>query len=397
MKPIAILFFICLTDVLGFGIIIPLLPYIGLRMGATPDLITPIMASYSLCQFIAAPIWGRLSDRFGRRPVLLLALTGLGLSYVMLAFATSIAWLLASRMFAGFMAGNLSAAMAYASDVTTPEERAKGLGLIGAAIGIGFALGPALGGILAGEDQASANFVLPALVSASLSLLALLGVWLLLPESHPASKRVARSAAHKRANSPLALLRRKVDLRWLVLAAVLVTVGHGILESIAAIWAKGAFGFGPRRAGLLILEIAVFAIIMQGRIVGLLVPRFGEKRIAISGIVIYMAGLAVLASVHTIAPAMVGLALCGVGAGAFTPCASALASKQAEPHERGAVLGTYQASSSLARIFGPAASGPLYSHVSTVAPFVAAMCALAPAIWFVNRLRSAERDRPAGG
>jgi MFS family permease len=289
------------------------------------------------------------------------------------------------------MAGNLSAAMAYASDVTRPEERAKGLGLIGAAIGIGFALGPALGGILAGEDLATANFTLPALVSASLSLLALLGVWLVLPESHPAAQRSADAVAHGRADAPFALLRRKVDLRLLVLAVVLVTFGHGILESIAAIWAKHAFGFGPRRSGLLILEIAVFAIIMQGRIVGLLVPRFGEKTIAISGIAIYMAGLAVLASVQAIAPAMAGLALCGIGAGAFTPCASALASKQAEPHERGAVLGTYQASSSLARIFGPAASGPLFAHVSPVAPFVAAICALAPAIWFVSRLRRDQR------
>ncbi|MGB8328148.1 MAG: MFS transporter [Steroidobacteraceae bacterium] len=381
MKPLAILFFICLIDVLGFGIIIPLLPYIGVRLGATPDLITPIMASYSFCQFISAPIWGRLSDRYGRRPILMTAMAGLALSYVALGFATSLWLVVASRAFGGLMAGNLAAAMAYASDVTRPEERAKGLGLIGAAIGIGFALGPALGGLLAGENPGTANFLRPALVSASLSLVALLGVWFVLPEPD----RVAHHSVGR--GSSFALLGRKPALLLLTLAALLVTSGQGILESIAAIWAMGAFGFGPRRAGLLLLCIAFFAIVMQGGIVGRLVAWMGERRVALAGIGCYIAGLALLAIAPTLALALVGLAFCGLGSGAFSPSASALASKQAEGHERGAVLGTYQSAASLARIIGPLVSGPLYQHVAIAAPFVAGLAALVPAALLIGALR----------
>jgi DHA1 family tetracycline resistance protein-like MFS transporter len=381
MKPLAVLFFICLIDVLGFGIIIPLLPYIGVRLGATPDLITPIMASYSLCQFISAPIWGRLSDRYGRRPILMTAMAGLALSYVVLGFATSLWMVVASRAFGGLMAGNLAAAMAYASDVTRPEERAKGLGLIGAAIGIGFALGPALGGLLAGENPGTANFLRPALVSASLSMVALLGVWFVLPEPG----RVAHHSASR--DSAIALLGRKPALLLLTLAALLVTSGQGILESIAAIWAMGAFGFGPRRAGLLLLCIALFAIVMQGGIVGRLVAWMGERHVALAGIGCYIAGLALLAVAPTLILALVGLAFCGLGSGAFSPSASALASKQAEAHERGAVLGTYQSAASLARIIGPLVSGPLYQHVAVAAPFVAGLAALVPAALLIGALR----------
>src|SRR5687767_8025938 len=133
------------------------------RFGADPQTITWIMGSYSLCQLVSAPIWGRLSDRFGRRPILISSLVGASISYVMLGFADNLLWLLVSRMLAGLMAGNLAAAFAYASDVSRPEDRAKTLGMVGAAIGTGFMLGPAIGGVLAGEDERTANFLIPAL------------------------------------------------------------------------------------------------------------------------------------------------------------------------------------------------------------------------------------------
>ena len=172
MRPLLILFGIVVVDLLGFGIIIPLFPYMAVRLGATPEQITPILAVYSLCQFIAAPLWGRLSDRFGRRPILMSSMLGAAASYLMLAFGDGIGWLVASRALGGIMAGNISAAMAYASDVTTSENRARGLGMVGAAIGIGFMLGPALGGLLSGGDLKTASFEVPALVAASLSVAA---------------------------------------------------------------------------------------------------------------------------------------------------------------------------------------------------------------------------------
>src|SRR5580704_5046739 len=178
------LFVVSMIDVLGFGVLIPLVPYMAHEYGAGPILTTAILGSYSLCQLLAAPIWGRLSDRYGRRPILMSSLSGACLSYVILGFANSAWMVLAARMLAGFMAGNLSAAFAYASDVSTPATRAGSLGLVGAAIGIGFMLGIPIGGILSGDHAQNANFVWPAVVSASLSLLALALVKFLLPESH---------------------------------------------------------------------------------------------------------------------------------------------------------------------------------------------------------------------
>jgi DHA1 family tetracycline resistance protein-like MFS transporter len=200
------------------------------------------------------------------------SLAGACLSYVMLAYASNIWWLLASRMLAGFMAGNIAAAFAYAADVSRDENRAATLGLIGAAIGIGFSLGPPLGGLLAGADPLSANFVRPAVVSVGASLLAIVLVWRVLPESHMAAQR-----AHARApRRSLQLLRARPALALLAAATLVVTYSQSILESIFAIWALHRYGFGPRAVGLLLFAIALPALLMQGGIVRVLVPRVGH-------------------------------------------------------------------------------------------------------------------------
>ena len=184
-----ILFLIVFIDLVGFGIIIPLLPFFAEHYAASPAMVGFLLASYSLTQFIAAPFWGRISDRFGRRPVLLITLFGAAVSYVLLGVSNSLFMLFIARGLGGFMAGNISAAFAYVADVTTPENRSRGMGAIGAAFGSGFIAGPAIGGILAGPDPINADFRTPALAAAGLSAIALVMAFFILKESLSAEIR----------------------------------------------------------------------------------------------------------------------------------------------------------------------------------------------------------------
>jgi MFS transporter, DHA1 family, tetracycline resistance protein len=384
-RQLGALFLFCIIDTLGFGILVPLVPYMADRFGVAPQFITPLLGSYSLCQLLAAPWWGQLSDRYGRRPVLMSSLAGACLSYLLLAGARNVWWLLASRMLAGLMAGNIAAAFAYAADVSAPEKRAATLGLIGAAIGIGFALGPPVGGLLAGTDLRSANFVVPALVSAGTSVLAILLVRLVLPESHTAAQRAAHSEARRRGS--WRLLRERRALALLAAATLVVTYSQSILESIFAIFALHRYGLGPRTVGFLLFGIALPALLMQGGVVRLLAPRLGEVRLASYGVLAYVAGLVTLAQAPTLAVTVIGLVLCGLGLGAYNPSASALASKQSHGHDRGAVMGAYVASASLARVLGPFTSGPLYVLLGPTAPFLVGACVTLPAAWLLRRAR----------
>ena len=382
-RQLAALFSFCVIDTLGFGILIPLVPYMADRFGTATQFITPVLGSYSLCQLLAAPWWGRLSDRYGRRPVLMSSLCGACVSYVLLGFAANIWWLLASRMLAGAMAGNIAAAFAYAADVSAPEKRAAALGVVGAAIGIGFTLGQPIGGLLAGGDPHTANFSLPAAVSVGTSLVAILLVRFVLPESHTAEHR--RQDQHEPRRSAWRLFAARKALALLAAATLMVTYSQSILESIFAIWALHRYGYGPRVVGFLLFAVALPALLMQGGLVRLLVPRLGEGRLASAGVVAYVAGLLFLGYAGALGATVSGLLLCGVGLGAYNPSASALASKQSRGHDRGAVMGAYVASASLARVLGPLSSGALYAALGPAAPFLVGACVTLPAAYLVRR------------
>jgi len=385
LKPLWALCIVVVIDVLGFGVLIPLIPYMAIRYGAPPDLNTPILGIYSLCQLLAAPLWGRLSDRFGRRPILLSSMLGACGSYVILAFAHSLAALFLSRGLAGFMAGNLAAAMAYASDISTPSDRAKTMGMVGASIGIGFMLGPGVGGLLAGEHLESANFLRPALLSVSLSVVAMLLVLFLLPESHARDRASGLSVpASRPARVPAwRLLRELPGLRLLALATLLVTFSQSTLESIFAIWAAARFHFGPLAVGMTLFVLAIVAVATQGGLVRKLAPRFGEHRLAIAGIVAVVLGLATVALANRLGLVVTGFVLCGLGVGLFNPSGAALASHQAQANNRGAIMGVYQSGTSTARVIAPFVSGPVYERFGASAPYLIACLVTLQAVWCV--------------
>jgi MFS family permease len=284
------------------------------------------------------------------------------------------------------MAGNISAAFAYASDVSESRNRAASLGLIGAAIGIGFTVGPAVGGVLAGDNPATASFLRPALVSACLSIVALLLVAFMLPESNTPERRAQRREAVR--TGPIRLLLDRPALRRIAGATLFMTSAQSMLDSILGLWALVQFGFGPRTVGLLIFCIAILAVVMQGALVRILVPRLGEPNLAILGTLTFVGGLAIVSLALGFALTLVGLALCGIGMGAFTPSNSALASKQADEHDHGVVMGTYQSCSSLARVIGPFVSGPLYATFGPHSPFLVGACVALPAAWLIWQARS---------
>ena len=385
------LFVVCVIDVLGFGILIPLIPYMATQFGASPALITPILGTYSLFQLLGAPLWGALSDRYGRRPILITSMLGACGSYLLLASTTTVPMLFVARALAGFMAGNIAAAMAYASDISSSADRARSLGMVGAAIGIGFMLGPAIGGALAGEQLQGANFLLPALVSAALSLVAVLLVWLMLPESRTAEQRASHSLEAR--SSRLTLLRERPVLRWLTLAVLLVTFSQSMLDSTFAIWAMDRYHVGPRTVGLAILALAIVAVAMQTIGVRRLVPRLGEYRLALAGIACWVCGMIALALSSSLLLTVPGLVLCGLGAGAFTPSGSALASHEAQAHNRGAILGTYQVGTSLARVAAPFISGSIFQRFGPSAPFLLGGLVTLQAAWCMLAARRRHRGR----
>ena len=338
------------------------------------------------------------------------SLLGACLSYGILGFADNLWMLLMSRMLAGFMAGNLAAAFAYASDVSTPQTRARSMGMVGAAIGIGFMLGMPIGGALAGDHAQTANFLWPAVASAATSLVALALVKFRLPESrirHPDQdlrddeRTLVAPDVPRFVAGPWALLRQRPRLLSIAAAALLVTIAQGILESIFALWALNRFGAGPRTVGFALFGAALVAVVMQGALVRVLAPRFGERHLAQAGIGAYVVGLLLVGLAgRSLTAVALGLLFSGAGTGAFSPCASALASRQSTGNDRGAVMGTYQAATSLARVIGPFVAGPLYALWGANSPFLVAACITAPAallLWRSQGSGTADAELTAGG
>jgi MFS transporter, DHA1 family, tetracycline resistance protein len=390
------LFLIVFVDLVGFGLVIPLLPFYALRFAASPQQVTVLLAVFSLMQLFTAPLWGKLSDRVGRRPVLMVSMAASVLAYVWIGSATALWMLFAARAFAGACAGNIAAAQAYIADVTKPEDRARGMGLIGAAFGLGFIIGPALGGLLAGNDPATADVETPAWVAAGLSLLALCGVALLLPESRPADQR-GRGPSRSRFAAILDVLGRPA-LSRLILIFFLVILAFAGMESTFALWAIGQFGWGPRQVGYVFSYVGVLSAILQGGLIGRLTQLFGEERLLFCGLALIGAGLLTLPfarSLAVLAPAISALA---VGMGLTQPSLNSLISRRAGRDEQGEVLGVSQSVGSLSRVLGPAAAGFFFGEFGRNAAFfwgaVLVVAALLVALKLIRSPGVARLTRP---
>lgn len=388
-----ILFLIVFIDLVGFGIIIPLLPFYAESFDASPSQVTWLMAVFSLAQFITAPLWGAASDRMGRKVLLAVSLAGLVACYVGLAFVESFAQLLLLRALAGAMSGNLSIAQAAIADLTTPETRAKGMGLFGAAFGLGFIFGPFIGGILAGADPNAPAFQAPAYAAAAASALALVLVLAVLPEPLPASAR-AKGALRRRSGrlAGLAKALATPGLGLLVALMFVVTFVFAGMEATFALWAARAFAWGPEQTGYVFAYAGVVAALVQGGLIGRLTRRYGEKRLATLGAVGLCIGMGLVAVTMSLPLLVVAMTFLAAGLGLLNPSLHSLISRAAAADSQGATLGIAQSASSLARIAGPLFAGALFQGLGREWPYIAGAVIMVAVIAASLRVRPA----PAG-
>ena len=345
-SPLAVIFFTVFLDLLGFGLVIPILPLYAKTMHASDVQIGLLLAIYSVMQLFFSPILGRLSDRAGRRPILLISILGSCGSQLGYALAPSFPWLVAARAFAGLCGANVTAAQAYIADVTDVHERAAGMGLLGSAMGLGFVFGPTLGGLLGQKSP-----TLPFFVASSLAALNLILALIILKEPRPAHERTqARTLT-------LAGLGRAVslpNLRTLMLLFFVVTFGFANLEGTFSLDLERQFGYGRRETSYLFAYIGVLMVLVQGVFVRRLAPRVGERNLIIAGTLLMGGGFLMQVLIGSSVPLLfVAMAVVAIGNGLNTPSLSSLISRAASGDHQGGVLGVAQACGALARIVGP--------------------------------------------
>ncbi len=363
-----VLLLIAFIDLVGFGVVIPLLPFYAEHFGAPPHVVTLLMAVYSFMQFLSAPILGTISDRYGRKPVIVLSLAGTVLAYIFAAFASSLAALFAARALAGLLAGNISAAQAYIADITAPEDRARGMGLFGAAVGLGFIFGPLIGGLLTGSDPANVDFRLPMLVAAGLSAVALVMAVVILRD--PARRRDGAQGPRRPAwFRPIIAALSRPDLSLLVVIFFLVMLSFAGMESTFALWSERQLGWGPRQVGLLFTYLGVVAVIIQGGLIGRLTRAFGEERILLAGVGTLIAGFVTLPAATTLTATMIAAGLLAAGYALANPSLHSLLSRRAGGDVQGATLGVAQAAGSLSRCIAPALAGAVFSAWGRAWPY----------------------------
>lgn len=395
MSPLKIAFFTTFMDLIGFGIIIPIQPFYAKSFGASATLVTLLGASYSLMQFLfSAPI-GRLSDRVGRRPVLLISVALISVGYLIFGLATSIPMLFVARMISGLGGANLGAAQAIIADVTKPEERSKGMGLIGAAFGLGFIIGPALGGALGQHHPTT-----PIFAAAGLALLNLIFIALYLPETRgsrplsPEEQEEGGEVSHHGASSgrfkALPQLLSKPNMAPLLSLALFYTLAFALMEQtiglfIEKVWVTGLplsseelTKEASKLTAYFLVIVGVAATIVQGGLIGRLTKRYGEAKLCKVGVLIVLVSFILIPLVGRLGTfsGMLGIALLmASGSGVLHPSRNSLISRSANRSIQGQALGLNQSLSALGRVLGPAMAGALF-ELSHERPFWVAVVIL---------------------
>lgn len=342
-RPLVVIFLTILVNLIGFGIIIPLLPFYAQTFGASPLAIGLLFASFSVAQLFASPLLGHWSDTWGRRPVLILSLLGTVVSFVMMALAHSLAMLFAARVVDGLSGGNITTARAYIGDIATDENRAKYFGLLGAAFGLGFVLGPALSALFA-----HISYTAPIWAAAAITLLATLLAWVWLPET------VHRVAAV--AGSPWKALRElgtRANLRVLFAVDFLYWASFAVYQTTFALFGARRFGFDATHIGYILALFGVLGVIVQGALVGPVVKRLGERRTLAIGLVLAAVSWGGSALTHSVPFFLLMLVPSAFGLGFCNPTLVSLVSAAAGRHEQGRVQGAAGALESLGRTIGP--------------------------------------------
>lgn len=369
--PLFALFLVVFISLVGFGIVIPVFPFFGQMVGASAEQITLAMAAYSLGQFIGAPFWGRMSDQYGRRPILICSLLASVAAYVIMAHATDIWTLGISRLVGGLMAGNIAAAFAYIGDITTDEDRPQAMGLLGAAFGMGFIFGPAIGGLIAGGNSDPNDFLYIGYASAAFTFIAALCTFVLVKESLSPERRAAADVNRKPgAFAAATLVKAKPIVFWLAIVSLLVTGAGALFEATFAFLAMDRFVWGPREIGLSFALIGAVAAVTQGLFVSPAVKMFGEARVMNGSLILYAIGLAGLGYVTSEILVLACLVLTAFGVGLFSSSYQSYTSAQSNDYDRGLIMGLTQSAGSLGRVFGPAAAGVMYVGLGQSAPFL---------------------------
>ena len=366
-SPLFLMAFTIFIDMAGFALILPLLPFWAEHLGANATQVGLILTIYALAQFIFTPILGRLSDRYGRKKIIAASLLIEAASFALSALAGSLPVLLIARFIGGIGASNIGSAQAVVSDVTPPEGRARGMGMIGAAIGLGFVVGPAIGGVLA-----PIGATLPFWVAMAVALANALLVILFLPETR---KSRATTGSHATRGNVLfagwQYVLKSGVLARLIAINLLFTVAFTAMEAVFPLFAQKTFGWTAMQNGYIFTYVGFVIVIMQGGLVGQLVKHFGERKLAIAGMVMLAAGLLMLSISVNLALLLIALGILSAGDGAVTPTISTLLSFASPEDAQGETLGVAQGVAGLGRVIGPLVAGSLFQFSGASMPFLA--------------------------